>query len=74
MNGMSRVCGALNSPLLFDNRDHALKVFANGKGPKRLVTIPGIQHYGIHFNKEARQRSNDLALEWCGRYLKNEPK
>jgi dienelactone hydrolase len=55
---------------LFDNKDHALKAYTKVKGPKRLITIPGIQHYGIYFNKEARERSNELALEWFDRYLK----
>jgi dienelactone hydrolase len=55
---------------LFDNKDHALKAMPNVKGPKRLITIPGITHYGIYFNQAARKQSNDLALEWFERYLK----
>jgi pimeloyl-ACP methyl ester carboxylesterase len=53
---------------LFDNREHAIKAHARVKGPKNLVTIPGITHYGIYF--EARDRAEKLALEWFDRYLK----
>ena len=37
---------------LFDNRDHGIKAHELAKGPKKLVTIPKITHYGIY--KEAR--------------------
>jgi uncharacterized protein len=33
---------------LFDNADHAIKAHARAKGPKKLVTIPNIAHYGIY--------------------------
>src|SRR5262249_2743296 len=32
----------------FDNKDHGHKAYAPAKGPKKLVTIPGITHYGIY--------------------------
>ena len=33
---------------LFDNRDHGVKAHERAKGPKKLVTIPNITHYGIY--------------------------
>ena len=53
---------------LFDNRDHALKAYQLFKGPKNLVAIPGITHYGIYF--EAQEQARKLALEWFDKYLK----
>lgn len=53
---------------LFDNRDHAIKAHELAKGPKRLVTIPKITHYGIY--AEARQEATNLAIEWFGEQLK----
>ena len=40
---------------LFDNRDHGIKAHDLAQGPKKLVTIPNITHYGIY--NEARQQS-----------------
>ncbi len=53
---------------LFDNRDHGILAYERYDGPKRLVVIPDISHYGIY--REAWQQSNALALEWFDRYLK----
>ncbi len=53
---------------LFDNKDHALKAYALVKGPKNLVTIPNITHYGIY--GEARVQTHKLAQEWFDKYLK----
>ena len=33
---------------LFDNRDHAILAHERALGVKKLVTIPGIKHYGIY--------------------------
>src|SRR3990172_10160675 len=33
---------------LFDNRDHGIKAHARATGPKKLVVVPKIQHYGIY--------------------------
>jgi pimeloyl-ACP methyl ester carboxylesterase len=57
---------------LFDNRDHGIKAHQLARGPKRLVTIPGITHYGIY--KEARAEAQKLALAWFGEHLKVSPK
>lgn len=54
---------------LFDNKDHGVKAHARARGPKKLVTIPEIAHYGIYF--EARKQAQDLAVEWFDRHLKN---
>lgn len=53
---------------LFDNRDHAIKAHDKAKGPKKLVTIPNITHYGIY--REAREQAQKLALEWFDTHLK----
>jgi dienelactone hydrolase len=52
----------------FDNKDHGLKAFERAKGPKKLVTIPGITHYGIY--GEARPQAQKLAIEWFDANLK----
>lgn len=53
---------------LFDNRDHAVLAHARATGPKRLVEIPGIAHYGIY--GEARDQATRLAIEWFDAHLK----
>ena len=52
---------------LFDNRDHAIKAHAAATGVKKLVTLPGIKHYGIY--REARERAQELAVEWFDAHL-----
>jgi len=52
---------------LFDNRDHSIKAHAAATGVKKLVTIPGIAHYGIY--REARERVQQLAIEWFNEHL-----
>lgn len=53
---------------LFDNRDNAIKAYGRVLGPKNLVTIPKITHYGIYGS--ARAEAFRLALEWFDQYLK----
>jgi dipeptidyl aminopeptidase/acylaminoacyl peptidase len=53
---------------LFDNRDHGIKAHERAKGPKKLVTIPNITHYGIY--REAREQAQKLAIDWFDSYLK----
>jgi uncharacterized protein len=53
---------------LFDNRDHAVKAYERAKGPKKLVTIPGISHYGIY--REGRAQAQKLAIQWYDTHLK----
>ena len=53
---------------LFRNEDHAGKAYLRAKGPKKLVTIPGITHYGVY--REARVEATRMAIEWFDLYLK----
>jgi hypothetical protein len=53
---------------LFDNRDHGVKAHEQAKGPKKLVVIPNIAHYGIY--REARPQAQKLAIEWFDEHLK----
>jgi dienelactone hydrolase len=53
---------------LFDNKDHGIKAYERALGPKKLVTVPNIKHYGIYY--EARKEAQRLALEWFDKYLK----
>jgi dienelactone hydrolase len=54
---------------LFDNKDHAILAHERGTGVKKLVTIPGITHYGIY--REARDRAEKEAIAWFDEHLKN---
>jgi len=51
----------------FDNKDHGVKAFERAKGPKKLVTIPGISHYGIY--GKARPQAQKLAIAWFNEHL-----
>lgn len=53
---------------LFDNAEHGILAHERAKGPKKLVIVPGIQHYGIYLEK--RDYAHKLALEWYDEYLK----
>lgn len=53
---------------LFDNREHGLKAYERARGPKKLVTIPNITHYGVY--REAREQARKLAVEWFDTHLK----
>jgi len=53
---------------LFDNRGHGIKAHERARGPKKLVTIPEITHYGIY--KEAREQAQKEALAWFDEHLK----
>lgn len=52
---------------LFNNKDHGIKAFERAKGPKKLVTIPKITHYGIY--KEARAEAQQLTIAWFDKHL-----
>lgn len=54
----------------FDNKDHGIKAHDRAKGPKKLVTIPGIKHYGIY--NEGRAQAQKLAIEWFDEHLKGD--
>ena len=53
---------------LFDNREHGIKAFERATGPKKLVTIPGITHYGVY--TQARKEAQKLAIGWYNEHLK----
>lgn len=53
---------------LFDNKDHALKAHEMARGPKKLITIPGITHYGVYL--QARKACQKHALDWFDEHLK----
>jgi dienelactone hydrolase len=53
---------------LFDNKDHGVLAYQRAKGPKNLVTVPKITHYGIYY--EAWDQSHKLAQEWFDKHLK----
>ncbi|MBC55256.1 MAG: hypothetical protein CMQ34_15620 [Gammaproteobacteria bacterium] len=53
---------------LFDNREHAMLAHERHQGPKNLVVIPDISHYGIY--RQAWQQANELALAWFDEHLK----
>jgi hypothetical protein len=53
---------------LFDNKDHGLKAYERATGPKKLVVVPKIKHYGIYL--EARKQAQRLALDWFNEHLK----
>lgn len=54
---------------LFDNKNHAILAHERFKGPKNLVVVPKITHYGIYY--EARKQAQQLAVEWFDKHLKN---
>lgn len=53
---------------LFDNAQHGLLAFERARGPKKLVIVPGITHYGIYL--EARGQAQKLALAWFEEQLR----
>ena len=53
---------------LFNNKDHGIKAHERAKGPKKLVTIPNITHYGIY--REGRAQAQQLAVDWFDTHLK----
>jgi uncharacterized protein len=59
---------------LMDNKDNGLLAYQRAKGPKNLVTIPEITHYGVYMVPSARQKARDLAIVWFDRYLKGDQK
>ena len=57
---------------LFDNKDHGAKAYERATGPKKLVTIPGITHYGVYL--QARKQAQQLAIDWYNEHLKGAAK
>jgi dienelactone hydrolase len=55
---------------LMDNKDNGILAYQRAKGPKNLVTVPDITHYGVYMVPAVRQQARDLAIAWFDRYLK----
>jgi dienelactone hydrolase len=55
---------------LVDNKTNGIRAYERARGPKNLVTIPDIDHYGIYYVVPARERSRDLAISWFDKYVK----
>lgn len=55
---------------LMDNKDNGILAYERAKGPKNLVTIPEITHYGVYMVPDVRKKVRDLAIAWFDRYLK----
>ncbi|HEY6309009.1 MAG TPA: alpha/beta hydrolase [Candidatus Angelobacter sp.] len=55
---------------LMDNKDNGIMAYQRAKGPKNLVTIPAITHYGVYMVPAVRQQARELAIAWFDRYLK----
>jgi len=53
---------------LNDNRTHGQLAYERAQGPKKLVVIPDIKHYGIYH--AAREQAIQLAIDWFNEYLK----
>jgi dienelactone hydrolase len=53
---------------LFDNKEHAILAHQRAGGVKKLVTVKGIKHYGIYYEK--RKEAQQLALDWFNQHLK----
>jgi dienelactone hydrolase len=57
---------------LFDNKEHGLKAYERATGPKKLVVVPKIKHYGIY--TQARKSAQQLAIDWYDEHLKGAAK
>ncbi len=55
---------------LVDNKPNGLRAYSLAKGPKNLVVIPGLHHFGIYNSLPARNQARDLAITWFDRHLK----
>lgn len=53
---------------LFDNKDHGILAHERAKGPKKLVIVPDIKHYGIYL--QARKQAQQMAIDWYDEHLK----
>ncbi len=42
---------------LVDNKTNGIRAYERAKGRKNLVSIPGIDHYGIYYVMDARNRA-----------------
>ena len=54
---------------LFDNEEHGILAHERATGPKKLVIVEGIPHYGIY--TQERDRAVKLAIDWYDEHLKD---
>jgi dienelactone hydrolase len=52
---------------LFDNRPNGVLASQKVKGPSKLVSLPGIKHYGVYGEK--REEAVNLAISWFREHL-----
>ncbi len=52
---------------LYDNRDHALRACSEVEGPRRLISVPGINHYDI-YGVEG-DLATKASIDWFDQYL-----
>ena len=57
---------------LFDNKVHGILAHERAKGPKKLVIVPNITHYGIYM--QARGEAQKMAVAWFDEHLKGAAK
>jgi dienelactone hydrolase len=55
---------------LVDNPSNGLRAYELAKGPKRLIVIPGINHFAIYQDPKARFQARDAAIAWFDQYVK----
>ncbi len=53
---------------LFDNKENGILAHSRAPGPKKLVIVPEIKHYGIY--REAKKQAQKLAISWYDEHLK----
>jgi len=53
---------------LVDNKTNGQLAYERVRGPKKLVIVPDIKHYGIYGT--AREQAIQLAIEWFDKYLR----
>ena len=55
---------------LVDNKSNGVRAYELAAGPRNLVTIPKIMHYGVYRDADARFQCRDLAIAWFDQYVK----
>ncbi len=53
---------------LVDNKTNGILLYERYQGPKNLVIVPGVDHYGMY--RKEYFRAHKLAQEWFDKYLK----
>jgi hypothetical protein len=53
---------------LFDNKQHGILAHERATGPKKLIIVPGITHYGVY--TQAKPQAQKAAIAWFDEHLK----